>query len=96
MKHFRPSKFLYLFFVVIIIFGTNQCTNNDAPKILPVDEAYKPDQPIEFPHDLHAGKLKIDCNYCHNDANDGKKEGIQAATICMECHKKVNGNSSGK
>ncbi|MCW8804396.1 MAG: cytochrome c family protein, partial [Ignavibacteriaceae bacterium] len=26
---------------------------------------YTPDQPINYSHKLHAGTMKIDCQYCH-------------------------------
>ena len=26
---------------------------------------YTPDQPIAYSHKLHAGDMKIDCQYCH-------------------------------
>ena len=29
---------------------------------------YKPEQPIAFNHTLHAGKLAINCQYCHSSA----------------------------
>ena len=28
-------------------------------------ESKGPKQPINFPHNIHAGKLGIDCLYCH-------------------------------
>lgn len=90
----QPPGFLRLLFLILIGFSVNHCTNGADPEILPVDEGYKPDHAIEFPHDLHAGKLKIDCKYCHNSEIDGKKEGIQATGVCIKCHKQVNGNSS--
>lgn len=90
------SGFLYLLFLVIVGLGTNRCTNEEDTKILPLDEGYKPDHAIEFPHDLHARKLEIDCKYCHNSAIDGKEKGIPAAKICLNCHKQVTGNSPKK
>ncbi|MCB1197927.1 MAG: cytochrome c3 family protein, partial [Deltaproteobacteria bacterium] len=29
------------------------------------DVGYRPTQPIEYSHKLHAGDLGIDCRYCH-------------------------------
>ncbi|WP_341900369.1 cytochrome c3 family protein [Fluviicola taffensis] len=84
MRH--RSGFLYLFSLAIIGLSTNSCTNETG-----VDEAYKPDHPIEFPHDIHVSK-GIDCKYCHNSANDGQNEGIPSANVCMKCHKQIKGN----
>lgn len=84
----KPSAFLYLLFFVLIGLATTQCTNGKAP----VEEGYEPDKPIEFPHDIHAGKNGIDCKFCHNAAFDEKNTGISSADICMKCHKEVKGN----
>lgn len=94
MKGFQQSGFLLIFLLLTIGLASNRCTGGSDTEILPVDESYKPDQPIEFPHDIHAGKLGIDCKYCHNANVDGKKEGIPAANVCMNCHKQVTGNST--
>jgi mono/diheme cytochrome c family protein len=56
-------------------------------------EDYQPSQPIEFPHDIHAGKNGIDCKYCHNSADNGKSAGIPTVNVCMNCHKQINGNT---
>lgn len=58
-----------------------------------VVENYQPSQPIEFPHDIHAGKNGIDCKYCHNSAIDGRTAGIPTVNVCMNCHKQINGNT---
>jgi len=55
-------------------------------------EEYQPSQPIEFPHDIHAGKNEIDCRYCHNSAIDSKTAGIPSVNVCMNCHKQITGN----
>ncbi|AEA43179.1 c-type cytochrome [Fluviicola taffensis] len=56
-------------------------------------EDYQPSQPIEFPHDIHAGKNGIDCKYCHNSADNGKTAGIPTVNVCMNCHKQINGTT---
>jgi hypothetical protein len=47
---------------------------------------YSPDQPINFSHKLHAGNMKIDCQYCHTAVEKGRHAGIPSADICMNCH----------
>ena len=56
-------------------------------------EDYQPSQPIEFPHDIHAGKNGIDCKYCHNSADNGKSAGIPTVNVCMNCHKQIEGTT---
>jgi mono/diheme cytochrome c family protein len=54
---------------------------------------YQPVQPIKFPHDLHAGVMKIDCQYCHSGAYKSKNATIPSLNICMNCHKVVKTES---
>lgn len=52
-------------------------------------QGYQPTQPIRYNHALHAGKHKIDCQYCHSSAAKGKAAGIPSLNTCMNCHKNV-------
>ncbi len=54
-------------------------------------EGYQPSQPIAFPHDVHAGVNGIDCKYCHNSVTKSKSAGLPTVNVCMNCHKKING-----
>jgi hypothetical protein len=45
-----------------------------------------PDQPIAFPHDLHAGTNKIPCMYCHSTADRSVDAGIPSVQVCAGCH----------
>jgi cytochrome c2 len=58
-----------------------------------VHQGYQPEQPIHFPHDLHAGVMKIDCQYCHSGAYKSKNATIPSLNICMNCHKTVKTES---
>ena len=55
-------------------------------------EHYRPEQPIQFNHTLHAGQdnLAINCQYCHSGVEKSKHAGIPSANICMNCHTAVN------
>ena len=53
-------------------------------------QGYQPEQPIKFSHALHAGTHKIDCQYCHSTANNGKHSNIPSLNTCMNCHKNVS------
>jgi hypothetical protein len=60
------------------------------------EQGYKPDQPINFSHKIHAGINKIDCQYCHDTARRSKHSGIPGANTCMNCHSAVKkGTISG-
>lgn len=58
---------------------------------------YKPEQPIAYSHKLHAGKMAINCQYCHSGAEKSKHAGIPSASVCMNCHKAISeGSTTGK
>ncbi len=44
------------------------------------------EQPIEFPHNRHAGDMKINCMYCHTYARRSNVSGIPRLDKCMGCH----------
>jgi hypothetical protein len=46
-------------------------------------------QPIEFPHDTHAGKLGINCMYCHTYARRSRVSGIPPLRKCIGCHQSI-------
>jgi cytochrome c2 len=52
-------------------------------------QGYQPTQPIKFSHQLHAGKHKIECQYCHSTAAVGKHSNIPSVNTCMNCHKNI-------
>lgn len=47
---------------------------------------YAPKQPIEYSHKLHAGDMKIDCQYCHTGVTKGRQALVPSVNICMNCH----------
>jgi hypothetical protein len=55
----------------------------------PTNQGYTPQQPIVYSHAVHAGTMKIDCQYCHYAAEQGRHAGIPPAQICMNCHEQV-------
>jgi len=48
-----------------------------------------PEQPIEFPHNLHVG-LGIQCLYCHPGALRGPSPGLPTETKCWGCHQQIS------
>jgi hypothetical protein len=59
-----------------------------AASIGPFDDTVE--QPIAFPHDLHAGPTsQIPCMYCHSSADRSVDAGIPAVQVCAGCHAPV-------
>ncbi len=44
-------------------------------------------QPIPFRHDMHAGKRKIACVYCHRGVYQGYQAGVPSVRECWACHR---------
>ena len=53
---------------------------------LGVYQDYMPSQPVAYSHKLHAGKMAIECKYCHHSAEKSKHAGIPSVNVCMNCH----------
>jgi len=53
------------------------------------DVGYQPKQPLAFSHRQHAGKLALDCRYCHNTVERSHFSAIPPTETCMTCHKTV-------
>lgn len=52
----------------------------------------EPVQPIEFPHNIHAGK-QISCTeYCHESVTTGPVAGLPSVRTCMICHNTIATN----
>lgn len=61
--------------VVVVAWATGRADRN------------APDQPIAFPHDVHAGGTnKIPCMYCHTSADRSVDAGIPSVQVCAGCH----------
>ena len=48
-------------------------------------------QPIAFPHNIHAGTDRIDCQYCHFSAERSVAAGIPPVRTCIGCHQVIGG-----
>lgn len=57
------------------------------------DVGYRPKQPVEYSHKLHAGDLGIDCRYCHSSIERSEEANIPPTQTCMNCHKLVKTDS---
>lgn len=50
---------------------------------------YQPQQPINFPHDLHVAQLGMDCRYCHSFVEVAAHSNVPTTQVCMNCHSQV-------
>ena len=90
------KNFNYAFFFGYVGVITLLVTGLQGLNAVGVYENYKPEQPIAYSHELHAGQLEIECVYCHNSAEKSKSAGFPTVNVCMNCHKAVaEGTTSG-
>lgn len=57
------------------------------------DVGYAPEQPVPYSHQLHAGKLGIDCEYCHSSVTYADYANIPPTETCMNCHEFIQTES---
>lgn len=54
---------------------------------------YRPLQPIPFSHAVHAGKLQMDCRYCHTTVEQTAFAAIPPTQTCLNCHASIKSDS---
>lgn len=57
------------------------------------DVGYRPVQPVEYSHALHAGELGLDCRFCHSTVERSANASVPAVEVCMACHQVVKRDS---
>ena len=75
---------------IAVLLGIPLIGGRQAPDEAEVVQAVDPleqSQPIQFPHDTHAGQFLIDCQYCHYSAERSVDAGIPPVETCMGCHR---------
>jgi mono/diheme cytochrome c family protein len=92
LKRILKNKKL-VFFIIFCGFIASFCWTWVALWNTNVHQGYQPVQPIKFPHDLHAGVMQIQCQYCHSGAFKSKNASIPSLNVCMNCHKVVKTES---
>ena len=80
-----------LVIVVLLCYGAGE--GIDWVYGIGIQQGYKPSQPINFSHKIHAGDNQIDCNYCHTGVRKAKHANIPSPNICMNCHSAVKTES---
>jgi hypothetical protein len=73
-----------------IIAGSWYGMIRSAPLMPP---AHGVEQPVPFSHLTHAGRLQIDCRYCHTSVETSHFAGIPSIQTCMTCHSQIWRNS---
>lgn len=84
----KNKVFTFFFILFIVIWGFVNLWGDLLT--IGVYEGYKPEQPIAYSHEVHAGKLEIECVYCHSGALESRTAMIPSANVCMNCHKAVS------
>lgn len=69
-----------VYLVAVVGFGASPKTT---------DVGYAPIQPVPFSHALHAGKLGMDCRYCHSTVEKAAFAAIPPTQTCMNCHNSI-------
>jgi hypothetical protein len=49
----------------------------------------EPQQPFDFPHNVHAGKQIACTDYCHEAVSTGPEAGLPSVRTCMICHSTI-------
>jgi cytochrome c551/c552 len=90
------NKILVSFFILFFVLG-GMADGWYRLKDVGVYENYKPEQPIAFSHQVHAGQNKIACQYCHSTTEKSRHATIPSPMVCMNCHKSIKeGANTGK
>ncbi|MFO0837973.1 MAG: cytochrome c3 family protein [Phycisphaerae bacterium] len=69
-----------LYVTAIITFGFSPAAT---------DVGFAPVQPVPYSHAVHAGKLGIDCRYCHSTVESAAFAAIPSTQTCMGCHTNI-------
>lgn len=56
------------------------------------DRRPEPEQPFDFPHNIHAGKQIACTEYCHEAVSTGPEAGLPSVRQCLACHMTVATN----
>lgn len=70
--------------LAVALLGSWQAPEDEGDTVA---EQVELSQPIQFPHDTHAGQWLIDCQYCHFSAERSVDAGIPPVATCIGCHR---------
>jgi hypothetical protein len=75
--------------VGILLVGVSLLSALSGYRLPGNNQGYRPVQPMEYSHRVHAGEMAIPCLYCHAGAERSRNAGIPSANMCMNCHQYV-------
>jgi hypothetical protein len=78
------KKIIALCILVMLAVATTAFTQSFSVQL---GDRRGPVQPIKFSHQIHAGKLQMQCLYCHAGAEKSPIANLPAVGTCMGCHK---------
>ncbi len=86
---------LPIIFVVIVVISAVGIVGlfwyYGSPKY--IDVGYRPLQPVDYSHKIHAGELGMDCRYCHVAVEKSSVASVPPTQVCMNCHTMVAAES---
>lgn len=71
--------------LAVAVLGVRQAP--DDAEVAGAMDPLEQSQPIQFPHDTHAGQFLINCQYCHYSAERSVDAGIPPVETCIGCHR---------
>jgi hypothetical protein len=83
----QTPRFLALGFLLFILIIILLLWYYGSPNYLNV--GYRPKQPVDYSHKLHAGDLGIDCRYCHTYTDMSSHANVPSTQTCMNCHQLI-------
>ncbi len=84
----RIARFSLLAFILAIpILAGVWILYNQSSGKTGADIVYE--QPIAFSHLIHAGRLGLDCRYCHTSVETSSFAGMPSTEQCMTCHSQI-------
>lgn len=78
--------------LVVPVYAVYVVAYGFSPKT--TDVGYQPFQPVEYSHELHAGKLGMDCRYCHTTVETADFAAVPPTQTCMNCHTQIHKDSA--
>ncbi len=82
------ARWIHAIIILISLFVMGEIIFVEATN-LGRQQYYQPEQPVWFSHKIHAGQNKIDCKYCHFNADKSMHAGIPPVQVCLNCHNQV-------
>ena len=70
------------------VFTTAHATFRDAARDF-LNIKPRPQQPIDFPHNIHTDDIGVYCDTCHTGVSKSARAGIPSINVCMSCHEDI-------